>query len=266
MVLQTFIEEDKNSRSKLCNKRVNIDKIELKKQEMENISISTTTVPTEARKSGVVGKKYVSKVDEVGPQTVKMLRIVDDATMRCRVFMGPRENWEISTGIKSFDRMLELFAQYSKLNLDLHVESKTAKPNTWVVENVGRTLGEALNILAGERSKAVGIKGLGYSQGLYGEAFTEVRILLRGKIGCWMTRGPNVKFFGRIGEVSEEAMKSFFTEFAQAANGTLHVDLIRGEDPHSLWCAAFIAFGEALGKALTEDEWYKQRAVAEPIA
>ena len=103
------------------------------------------------------------------------------------------------------------------------------------------------------------MKAFGYSQGLYEEAFTEIRILLTGKGGCWITRGANVKSFGRVGEISEEALKLFFTEFAQAIKGTLHIDLIRDETPYSLWYATFIAFGEALRQAFTEDEWNRNK-------
>lgn len=213
----------------------------------------------------VTGKSTI-KVLETNTQAAAVVKTIEDLTIKCRISMGPREDWEINTGIRSFDKMLHIFAQYSKLNLSVIVEAKSLKPTTWIIENIGRALGEVLNIIVRERSKTVGMKALGYSQGLYEEAFVEIRILLAGKGGCWITRGPNVKFFGRVGEVSEEAVRSFFTEFAQAINGTLHIDLIRGEAPHTLWYAAFIAFGEALRQALTEDEWNKKQTTVEPIA
>lgn len=223
-------------------------------------------LPNRVEKIERPGRSLSLRVLEASPQTVKLVKRIEDATINCKISTGPRESWNINTSVKSFDKMLSLFAQYSKLNLDLHLETSKIKSSTWIIENVGEILGEALKILAQERSKTTGIRKLGHSQGLYGEAFAEVRTLLMGKAGCWITRGPNAKFFGRVGEVSEEALKSFFVEFAQAINGTLHIDLIRGEDPYHLWFAAFIAFGEALANAFTEDEWYKQQGIAESIA
>ena len=217
---------------------------------------------------GVTGKttKPIMKVVEANTQAVEVVKTVEDLNIKCRISMGPRVDWKINTGIKSFDKMLNMFAQYSKLNLNIDVGNKSLKPTTWLVGNIGRTLGEVLAILARERNKTMGMKAFGYSQGLYEEAFTEIRILLTGKGGCWITRGVNVKFFGRIGEISEEAVKLFFTEFAQAIKGTLHIDLIRGEAPYSLWYATFIAFGDALRQAFTEDEWNKKQTIVEPIA
>ena len=214
---------------------------------------------------GVTGKP-IMKVVEANTRAVEVVRTIEDLTIKCRISVGSREDWKINTGIKSFDKILHIFAQYSKLNLNINVEAKSLKPTTWLIGNIGRTLGEVLNIMARERSKTVGMKAFGYSQGLCEEAFVEVRILLAGRGGCWITKGPNLKSFGRIGEVSEEAVKLFFTEFAQAIKGTLHIDLIRGESPYTLWYAAFMAFGEALRQAFTEDEWNKKQTTVEPIA
>lgn len=233
---------------------------------MESFSRSSTGVSSAAERVERTRRRPLTRVVEASSKAVKIVKIVEDATITCRVSMGSREDWKINTSVKSFDQMLYLLAQYSKSNLNIHLETKTIKSSTWIIENLGKILGEVFNILAKEKSKTTGIKKLGYGQGLYGEALSEVRIFLDGKVGCWITRGPNVKFFGRVGEISEEAIKSFFVEFAQEIKGTLHVDLVRGEDPHSLWYATFIAFGEALRRAFTEDEWYKSQAIAESVA
>ncbi|MEM1584460.1 MAG: hypothetical protein QXF28_05295 [Nitrososphaerota archaeon] len=233
---------------------------------MHSFSSHSTNTSTEIEKVERPRRRSFFKVLEASPQAVKIVKGVEDATVNCRITMGSKESWNINTSVRSFDEMLRLLAQYSKLNIDLRLETNTVKSSTWIIGNIGKVLGEALRILTQEKSKTTGIRKLGYSQGLYGEAFAEVRILLTGKAGCWITRGPNVKFFGRVGEISEEALKSFFVEFAQAIGGTLHVDLIRGEDPYNLWYATFIAFGEALANAFTEDEWYKQQSIVEPTA
>lgn|GEM_PF-1205524 len=233
---------------------------------MERVSVISRGSSSGDKTAERITGKSIIKVVEANTRAAAVVKIIEDLTIKCRISMGPREDWEINTGIRSFDRMLHMFTQYSKLNLSIIVEAKSLKPTTWFIGNIGRALGEVFDILARERSKTVGMKTLGYSQGLYEEAFVEIRILLAGKGGCWITRGANVKPFGRIGEVSEEAIKSFFTEFAQAIKGTLHIDLIRGEAPHTLWYATFIAFGEALRQAFTEDEWNKKQTTVEPIA
>ncbi len=227
------------------------------------MSSSSTGISDAVRRVQIARRKPVLKVIEANDESVRISKNVEDLVINLRITLGRKQDWNINTRITLLDKLLHVFAQYSKFNIYLQVEAEVMKPVNQIVENVGRALGEALSILARERSKTTGVKALGYSQGLYEEAFAEVRILISDKVGCWITRGANVKFFGRIGDLSEEAMKSLFVEFAQGINGTLHIDLLRGEDPYNLWHAVFIAFGEALRQAFTEDEWNKQKTIAQ---
>jgi imidazoleglycerol phosphate dehydratase HisB len=38
---------------------------------------------------------------------------------------------------------------------------------------------------------------------------------------------------------------------------TIHIELLRGNDPHHLWESVFRSFGESLRQALTKNEWRK---------
>jgi len=232
---------------------------------LEKVSATTRSYSSGDKIKEKITEGSIIKVIEANTQVAEVVKTIEGLTIKCRISMGPREDWKINTGIRSFDKMLHMFAQYSRLNLNINVEAKSLKSTCWLIGNIGKTLGEVLNIMARERSKTVGMKAFGYSQGLYEEAFAEIRILLTGNGGCWITRGQSVKAFGRIGEVPEEALKLFFTEFAQAIKGTLHIDLIRGESPYTLWYAVLIAFGEALRQAFTEDEWNKKPISVEPF-
>jgi imidazoleglycerol-phosphate dehydratase len=194
----------------------------------------------------------VSKLDL---NEVQLVRRTAETEVKCRVYSGKKEKWNIDTGLHFFNHMIEELAYFSEFNIDVSVKSPHYLLAHTTVEDTGITLGRAFYELATTRAKGNGIRGFGFSQGLLDEAFVEVRTSFEGRVGIHMDR--RARRFGMVEDVQEEFMESFFQGFAQGMKLTIHLDLLRGEDPHHLWESAFRAFGDALRQLLKADEWKK---------
>jgi len=106
-----------------------------------------------------------------------------------------------------------------------------------------------------ERVKEYGIRGFGFGRCILDEAYSEARISFEGRSGCWIMRSPEIIRFTYVEDLQEEFMNSFFEGFSQGMRITIHLDLLRGSDPHHLWESAFRAFGESLKQVFIKDEW-----------
>ena len=196
------------------------------------------------------------KVLRRGLDYAEVLRRTAETEVRCLVEAGARRAWRLETGISFLDHMLEILAYYSGFNIDLEVKA-SRRLRHMIVEDSGITLGRAFREIALQRVEAHGIRGFGFSQGALDEAFSEARVFVEGRVGCFISRDPSIKRFGAVEDVEEEFLESFFQGFSQGMRATIQIDLRRGEDPHHLWESAFRAFGDALRSALSRDEWRK---------
>ena len=55
-------------------------------------------------------------------------------------------------------------------------------------------------------------------------------------------------------DMHSEDLEVFLEGFAQGANCTLHVDILKGVNAHHIWEAVYRSFGLCLGRALAKDE------------
>lgn len=186
---------------------------------------------------------------------VELERVTTETIVKCRVESGPRRECRIDTGLNFVNHMVEMLAYYSELNIDLEVEARRYKLVHTLVEDAGITLGRAFHMLSMERVKEYGIKGFGFSKCVLDESCSEAQISFEGRVGCWIHENSGIRRFTSVEDIQEEFIKSFFEGFSQGMRATIHVELVRGSDPHHLWEAAFRAFGESLRQALSRDEW-----------
>ncbi|MEM3648037.1 MAG: hypothetical protein QW506_02600 [Thermoproteota archaeon] len=192
-----------------------------------------------------------------GRDLVELERRTTETIINCKVEAGPRRDWRISTGINFFNHMIEMLSYYSEFNIDLVAETRRYKLVHTVVEDSGITLGRAFHLIAVERINDCGIKGFGFSRCILDEACSEARISFEGRAGCWIMKHEGVNSSIWIEDIQEEFIKAFFDGFSQGMKSTIHIELLRGNDPHHLWESAFRAFGEGLRQCLTMNEWRK---------
>ena len=155
--------------------------------------------------------------------------------------------YEINTGIKFFDHMLEQFAHHSGIDLKIDVISHD-KDNHHVVEDVAITLGNALLSALGDKKGIIryGEKILPMDEALIlsavdvsGRIYSKVDVTVRDE---------------RTSDFETVLLAHFFNSFAQAAQMTIHIKMFDGYDTHHIIEATFKSFARALKMAISYDE------------
>lgn len=156
-------------------------------------------------------------------------------------------NYNISTGIKFFDHMLEQFSYHGNFDLELNVVS-VDKDNHHVVEDVAIALGSAFVESLGDKK---GIKR--YSSVILpmDEALIMCALDISGRAFC----KTDFKITDeKTSDFETVLLPHFYNSFAQNAFITLHLKQLDGFDTHHIIECSFKAFARALRAAIEIDE------------
>jgi len=156
-------------------------------------------------------------------------------------------NYEVSTGIRFFDHMLELFARHGGFDLRLHATGDLDVDQHHTVEDVGIALGEAVSSALGNRR---GINRAGYFVMPMDETLGVAAIDLSGRIHAVTDLKLKVR---RVGDLEADLVHDFFDGFAQGARANVHVKVLYGRSAHHEIEALFKAFARALRYACSKD-------------
>lgn len=151
---------------------------------------------------------------------------------------------EVDTGLPFLDHLLRATLLHGGLDGRLLARGDLEVDGHHLIEDVGRTLGLALDRALGERR---GIARFGWALVPMDDALVRVALDLggRGYLG-WRLHLPPRSF----GAYHTEAAVEFFRGLADCGRLTLHVDGLSGENAHHLLEAAHKALGLALAQAL----------------
>jgi len=154
---------------------------------------------------------------------------------------------EIATGIGFLDHMLDSLARHSRFDLTLKAEGDLHVDQHHTAEDVGISLGQALDGALGERK---GIRRFGDATVPLDEALSQVAIDLGGR----PFSSINLPFKGHtIGGLSTEMIPHLLQSFASDGRFALHVRLLAGENDHHRAEATFKALARALDDATRLD-------------
>ena len=78
-------------------------------------------------------------------------RKTQETTIRAVLNIDGRGQYKVSTGIRFFDHMLELFARHGGFDLELHAQGDLDVDQHHTVEDVGIVLGEAFHKALGSK-------------------------------------------------------------------------------------------------------------------
>lgn len=155
---------------------------------------------------------------------------------------------KLDTGVPFFEHMLDQIARHGMVDIDIKANGDTHIDDHHTVEDVGITLGQAINQAVGDKK---GISRYGHAYVPLDEALSRVVIDLSGRPGLVF----NADFTReKIGNFETELVFEFFQGFVNHANVTLHIDCLRGHNSHHQAETIFKAFGRALRMALSADE------------
>jgi len=155
--------------------------------------------------------------------------------------------YEISTGIRFFDHMLELLTRHGGFDLRLQATGDLDVDQHHTVEDVGIALGEAVSKALGNRR---GINRAGYFVMPMDETLGVAAIDLSGRIHAVTDLRLKVR---RVGDLEADLVHDFFDGFAQGARANVHVKVLYGRSSHHQIEALFKAFARALRYACSKD-------------
>ncbi len=160
---------------------------------------------------------------------------------------------KIRTPFNFFNHMLETISWRACMNIRVQIEIDGYHLAHVICEDVGITLGQAVQRLW-ENRKTEGISGSGCAYSLIDEALSRCAHSFEDRSSIHVERG-GVAIPEHAEDLLSADLMAFFEGFVQGNRSTLHLDFIKGVDPHHIWESAFRAFGEALYLAFQSRPW-----------
>jgi len=181
-------------------------------------------------------------------RTARLKRNTTETKIDLSLNIDGRGKYEVSTGIRFFDHMLELFARHGAFDLVLTSTGDLDVDQHHTVEDVGIALGEAVSQALGDRK---GINRAGYFVMPMDETLAVAAIDLGGRPHTVVDLKVTVRM---VGDLQTELVQDFFEGFAMAARANVHMKVLYGRSNHHKIEAVFKAFGRALRVACAKDK------------
>jgi imidazoleglycerol-phosphate dehydratase len=175
-------------------------------------------------------------------------RQTTETQIEMRLTIEGRGRYDVSTGIRFLDHMLELFAKHGGFDLVAHVTGDLDVDQHHTVEDLGIALGEAISQALGNRK---GINRAGYFVMPMDETLAVAAVDLGGRPHTVV----NLKVATRlVGDLQTELVHDFFEGFATGARANVHMNVMYGRSSHHKIEAVFKAFARALRVACAKDK------------
>jgi imidazoleglycerol-phosphate dehydratase len=174
-------------------------------------------------------------------------RRTTETQIKGRLVIDGQGRYDISTGIRFFDHMLELFTRHGGFDLTLKARGDLDVDQHHTVEDVGITLGETVLKALGDRK---GINRAGYFVMPMDETLAVAAIDLSGRPHAVVDLKVKVR---TVGDLQTDLVHDFFEGFASGARANVHLKVLYGRSSHHHIEAVFKAFARALRVACGRD-------------
>jgi imidazoleglycerol-phosphate dehydratase len=158
-----------------------------------------------------------------------------------------RGRYDVGTGIRFLDHMLELFARHGAFDLRVRATGDLDVDQHHTVEDLGIALGEAVSKALGRRR---GINRAGYFVMPMDETLAVAAVDLGGRPHTVVDLKVTAS---RVGDLQTELVCDFFEGFAIGARANIHLKVMYGRSSHHKIEAVFKAFARALRVACARD-------------
>ncbi|HEY1678501.1 MAG TPA: imidazoleglycerol-phosphate dehydratase HisB [Candidatus Sulfotelmatobacter sp.] len=158
-----------------------------------------------------------------------------------------RGKYQISTGIRFFDHMLELFAHHGGFDLKLIAHGDLDVDQHHTVEDVGIVLGQAFDKALGAKR---GILRAGYFLMPMDETLGMAAIDFCGRTASVVDAKVRTRL---VGDLQSELVADFFEGFSRGAKANVHARVLYGRSNHHKIEALFKAFARAIRAACWRD-------------
>jgi imidazoleglycerol-phosphate dehydratase len=174
-------------------------------------------------------------------------RETTETKVNIRIDLDGRGRYDVATGIRFLDHMLELFARHGGFDLKARATGDLDVDQHHTVEDLGIALGEAVGLALGSRR---GINRAGYFVMPMDDSLGVAAIDLSGRAHAVVDLRLKVQ---RVGDLQSELVTDFFEGFARGVRGNVHLKVLYGRSSHHQVEALFKAFGRALRMACDRD-------------
>ena len=164
-----------------------------------------------------------------------------------------RGRYDVATGIRFLDHMLELFAKHGGFDLTLRAAGDLDVDQHHTVEDVGIALGQLFAQALGDRK---GINRAGYFVLPMDETLAVVALDLGGRPALVYKDLVKTRL---VGDLQSELVEDFFGGFVNHAGANLHARVLYGRSNHHKLEAVFKCFARAMKYACSKDARLKDQ-------
>ena len=180
-------------------------------------------------------------------------RRTTETQIRVALVLDGKGRYDVRTGIRFLDHMLELFAKHGGFDLELRASGDLDVDQHHTVEDVGIVLGQCFTKALGDKR---GINRAGYFIMPLDETLAVASVDLSGRpyLVC------NARFRRRlVGDLQTELVEDFFQGFATHAQANVHLKVLYGRSTHHAVEALFKSFARAMKMAVSLDARLKDQ-------
>lgn len=183
----------------------------------------------------------------------KLQRDTKETQIGGELLIEGRGRYEISTGIRFLDHMLELFAKHGGFDLKLTAKGDLDVDQHHTVEDTGILIGQLFAQALGDRK---GINRAGYFVLPMDETLAVVAVDLGGRAALVYKDRVKVRL---VGDLQTELLEDFFGGFVQHAGANLHAKVLYGRSNHHKIEAVFKCWARAMRYGCSMDARLKDQ-------
>jgi len=180
-------------------------------------------------------------------RTATLQRDTKETKIAGKLKIEGRGKYDVATGIRFFDHMLELFAKHGGFDLQIKANGDLDVDQHHTVEDVGIVLGQLFSQALADRR---GINRAGYFVLPMDETLAVVALDLGGRPALVYKDLVRVRL---VGDLQTELVEDFFGGFVNHAGANLHARVLYGRSNHHKIEAIFKCFARAMKFACSTD-------------
>ncbi|KAB1653110.1 imidazoleglycerol-phosphate dehydratase HisB [Pseudoclavibacter chungangensis] len=185
------------------------------------------------------------------PRTATVTRSTSESSIELTIDLDGTGVADIATTVPFYDHMLTAFAKHSLSDLTVRASGDTDIDVHHTVEDTAIVLGQAIRLALGDKS---GIARYGDALVPLDESLARAVVDISGRPFLVHEGEPEAFVYHLIGGHFTGAMvRHVFEAITFHAALTVHIDLVRGRDPHHIAEAEFKAFARAFRAAKRRD-------------
>lgn len=191
---------------------------------------------------------------ELTDSYVKLVRTMKETFVTLELSREKRD-LEINTGLHFLNHMVETIAWGACMSIGVKVDTMEGRRLTHAMsEDTAITLGKALRALY-DRGIKQGLNGSGFSLFVLDDCLARVVIDIAGRRNSFIGLKAKGAKLDKVEDMLAEDCVAFFEGLSQGLGATIHLDILKGHDPHHCWETACRAIGEALQQVFTKNPW-----------